>query len=59
MAITLLDIQGRIISESLLSARELGQQYETLLLANPIGAGTYFLQFRTDQTMFTYPVTFK
>ncbi len=59
MTIMLMDIQGKILTESLLTAREKGQQHEALLLSSPISAGSYFLQFRTDKAMFTYPVTFK
>jgi enterochelin esterase family protein len=56
MAIMLIDVNGRIMSESLLSARELGRQHETLLLREKLSTGAYFLQFRTEQTMFTYPI---
>ena len=59
LTIMLMDIQGKILTESLLTARERGQQHEALLLDKPISSGAYFLQFRTDKTMFTYPVTFK
>jgi hypothetical protein len=59
MTIMLMDIQGKILSESLLTARERGQQHENILLHSSIPSGAYFLQFRTEKTMFTYPVTFK
>ena len=57
MTILLMDVQGKILTESLLSSREPGDAREHLLLSQRLSSGAYFLQFRTETTMFTYPVT--
>jgi enterochelin esterase-like enzyme len=59
MTILLMDMNGKILSESLLSSREPGDLQEELLTRTQISSGAYFLQFRSEQTMFTYPLTVK
>lgn len=56
MTLLLMDIKGRILSESLLTAREQGDMQEHVLISSKLPAGHYFLQFRSEQTMFTYPI---
>lgn len=59
MTIILMDLNGRVLSETLMSAREQGDQQEELLVRSSLPAGTYFLQFRSEQTMFSYPLIIK
>jgi enterochelin esterase family protein len=59
MTILLMDINGRILSESLLTGREQGDLQENLMMSSRLSAGNYFLQFRSEQTMFTYPMIVK
>ncbi|MGA1307861.1 MAG: hypothetical protein ACO30M_08230, partial [Candidatus Kapaibacteriota bacterium] len=57
MTILLMDINGKILSETLLTAREQGDLSEELILNSRLSSGMYFLQFRSEQTMFTYHIT--
>ena len=59
MTIILMDLNGRILSETLMSAREQGDQQEELIVHSKLSAGMYFIQFRSEQTMFSYPITIK
>jgi len=59
MTIVLMDLNGRILSETLMSAREQGDQQEELIVHSKLSTGMYFLQFRSEQTMFSYPITIK
>ena len=59
MTIILMDLNGRILSETRMSAREQGDQQEELIVRSKLSAGMYFLQFRSEQTMFSYPITIR